>query len=239
MTRMLDAHHPGLGTHVEAVSTLAGKCAEALGLSTEEVETVERAAELHDIGKVAIPSEILTERGPVGDEERAFIRRHSIIGERILGGVPSLERVASMVRSSHERWDGGGYPDGLAGDEIPIGARIILVADAFCAMTETRPYAEADRSRARARSCVRAQERSSTQVSWQPSSARSTAVASQRAWLARATAGEVGGATRTGASLLSSHVRAPLCRALGVREGGLDSRTCCRSRGTGLNGDCR
>ena len=143
MTRMLDEHHPGLGSHVEEVSTLARKCAEALGLSADEVESVERAAELHDIGKVAIPSEILTERGPVGDEEWEFIRRHSIIGERILGGVPSLERVASMVRSSHERWDGGGYPDGLAGDEIPIGARIILVADAFCAMTETRPYAEA------------------------------------------------------------------------------------------------
>ena len=71
------------------------------------------------------------------------MRRHSVIGERILSGVPSLERVASVVRSSHERWDGRGYPDGLAGEEIPIGARIIFVADAFCAMTEERPYAPA------------------------------------------------------------------------------------------------
>ena len=71
------------------------------------------------------------------------MRRHSLIGERILGGVPALERVASLVRASHERWDGRGYPDGLAGEDIPIGARIIFVADAFCAMTEERPYAEA------------------------------------------------------------------------------------------------
>jgi diguanylate cyclase (GGDEF)-like protein len=143
MTRMLDEHHPGLGTHVAEVSTLAGSCAEALDLSAEEVESVQRAAELHDIGKVAIPSAILTKNGPLGDEEWDFMRGHSIIGERILGGVPSLERVASMVRSSHERWDGGGYPDGLAGEDIPIGARIIFVADAFCAMTEHRPYASA------------------------------------------------------------------------------------------------
>ena len=102
---------------------------------------MERAAELHDIGKVAIPSEILTNGGRLGNEDWDFMRRHSIIGERILAGVPSLERVAPLVRSSHERWDGGGYPDGLAGQEIPIGARIVFVADAFCAITEKRPYA--------------------------------------------------------------------------------------------------
>ena len=71
------------------------------------------------------------------------MRRHSVIGERILAGVPSLERAAALVRSSHERWDGAGYPDGLAGDAIPMGARIVFVADAFCAMTEGRPYASA------------------------------------------------------------------------------------------------
>jgi diguanylate cyclase (GGDEF)-like protein len=156
MTRMLDEHHPGLGTHVADVSTLAGRCAEALGLSAEDVESVERAAELHDIGKVAIPSAILTKAGHLGDEDWDFMRRHSIIGERILGGVPSFERVAPLVRSSHERWDGGGYPDGLAGEDIPIGARIIFVADAFCAMTETRPYAGArsvEASRQELRAC--------------------------------------------------------------------------------------
>jgi diguanylate cyclase (GGDEF)-like protein len=143
LTRMLDERHPGLGSHVEEVAALAVACAETLGLPADEVETVGRAAELHDLGKVAIPSAILTKDGPLNDEEWAFMCRHSLIGERILVGVPSLARVASMVRSSHERWDGGGYPDGLAGEEIPLGARIIFVADAYCAMTEDRPYAEA------------------------------------------------------------------------------------------------
>jgi diguanylate cyclase (GGDEF)-like protein len=140
LTRMLDARHPGLAGHVEEVASLAVSCAEALDLSADDTETVRRAAELHDIGKVGIPSAILTKPGRLNDEEWKFMRRHSIIGERILAGIPALERVASMVRSSHERWDGNGYPDGLAGEEIPLGARIILVADAFCAMTEDRPY---------------------------------------------------------------------------------------------------
>ena len=135
MTRMLEAHHPGLGSHVEEVAALAGACAEELGLSDDDVGSVQRAAELHDLGKIAIPSAILTKNGPLNEDEREFVQRHSIIGERILTGVPSLERVAAIVRSSHERWDGAGYPDGRAGEEIPIGARIVFVADAFCAMT--------------------------------------------------------------------------------------------------------
>ena len=143
LTRMLDERHPGLGDHVEHVANLAVGCAEALGLPADDIQSVQRAAELHDIGKVAIPSEILTKKGPLTHEEWEFMRRHSVIGERILTGVPSLERVASMVRSSHERWDGRGYPDRLAGDDIPLGARIIQVVDAFCAMTELRPYAPA------------------------------------------------------------------------------------------------
>jgi diguanylate cyclase (GGDEF)-like protein len=143
LTRMLDERHPGLGDHVEHVASLAVGCAEALGLSADDIQSVQQAAELHDIGKVAIPSEILTKKGALSEEEWEFMRRHSVIGERILTGVPSLERVASMVRSSHERWDGSGYPDRLAGDDIPFGARIIQVVDAFCAMTELRPYAPA------------------------------------------------------------------------------------------------
>ena len=143
LTRMLDERHPGLGDHVEEVAGLAVACAEALGLPDDEVRSIERAAELHDLGKVAIPSAILTKQGPLDDDEWSFMRGHSIIGERILAGVPALEGVAQMVRASHERWDGKGYPDGLAGAEIPIGARIIAAADAFCAMTEARPYASA------------------------------------------------------------------------------------------------
>ena len=143
MTRMLDEHSPGLGQHVVEVADLAGACAERLELPAEEVRSVRRAAELHDVGKVAIPSAILTKRGKLNDDEWDFMRNHSVIGERILAGVPALERVASMVRSSHERWDGRGYPDGLAGEEIPIGSRITFAADAFCAMTEERPYSHA------------------------------------------------------------------------------------------------
>ena len=143
LARMLEARHPGSHDHLEEVASLAAACAEALDMSADDVRSVERAAELHDIGKVAIPSEILTKQDPLTADEWDFVRRHSIIGERILRGVPSLTREAAMVRSSHERWDGGGYPDGLAGEETPLGARIIAVADAFCAMTETRPYAPA------------------------------------------------------------------------------------------------
>jgi diguanylate cyclase (GGDEF)-like protein len=141
--RMLDEHHPGLGDHVAEVAELALACAETLGLSADEARSVERAAALHDLGKVAIPSTILNKERSLSNEEWEFMRRHSVIGERILGGVTSLDGVALMVRSSHERWDGNGYPDGLAGDEIPLGSRIIFVADAFCAMTEDRPYADA------------------------------------------------------------------------------------------------
>ena len=121
-----------------------------MGLAAEDVRRVERTAELHDLGKVAIPSGILEKEGRLSDEELDFMRRHSIIGERIVGGVPSLEHVAPLIRSSYERWDGHGYPDGLAGQDIPLGARIVFVADAFCAMTGERPYAEHGRSRARA-----------------------------------------------------------------------------------------
>jgi diguanylate cyclase (GGDEF)-like protein len=143
LTRMLDERHPGLGSHLEEVASLAVACAEALELAPDDIRLIEQAAELHDIGKVGIPSEILTKQGPLTDEESAFMRRHSVIGERILAGTPSLDPVAALVRASHERWDGSGYPDSLAGEAIPLGARIILVADAFCAMTQDRPYAAA------------------------------------------------------------------------------------------------
>src|SRR5918992_5180593 len=143
MTQMLDERHPGLGSHVEEVAELAVACGEALALTGEEITAVERAARLHRLGKVAIPSSILTKRGPLNDEEWHFMRRHSAVGERILIAVPAWQHEAAMVRASHERWDGCGYPDRLSGEDIPIGARIIAVADAFSAMTEDRPYAAA------------------------------------------------------------------------------------------------
>jgi two-component system, cell cycle response regulator len=140
---MLDERHPGLGSHAEQVAELAVACAETLGLTGEEITAVERAARFHDLGKVAIPSAILTKRGPLNAEEWDFMRRHSAVGERILSAVPTWQREAAMVRASHERWDGTGYPDRLGAADIPVGARVIAVADAFSAMTEDRPYAAA------------------------------------------------------------------------------------------------
>jgi HD-GYP domain-containing protein (c-di-GMP phosphodiesterase class II) len=139
LLRALAERDPGLGTHAETVA-LAAATAEALGLTVEDVEHVRHASELHDVGKVAIPDAILGKPGPLTEEEWTFVRRHTVIGERIILAAPALARVATLVRSSHERWDGAGYPDALAADAIPLGARIVGVADAFAAMTAGRPY---------------------------------------------------------------------------------------------------
>ena len=96
---MLDEHHPGLGSHVEEVTDLAAACATQLGLSRDEAKSVERAAQLHDVGKVAIPSAILTKDGPLDEDEWEFMRRHSVIGERIVAGIPSLEGLV-LIRPS-------------------------------------------------------------------------------------------------------------------------------------------
>ena len=94
------------------------------------------------MGKVALPDAILTKAGPLDDDELAFMRRHTVIGQSIIEAAPALRPVAALVRASHERWDGLGYPDGLAGDEIPLGARIVAVCDAWSAMLQQRPYGE-------------------------------------------------------------------------------------------------
>jgi HD-GYP domain-containing protein (c-di-GMP phosphodiesterase class II) len=109
-------------------------------MDSEQLDVLCRAAELHDIGKAAIPDAILNKPGSLNDQEWDFMRRHTLIGERILSAAPALAPVAMVVRSSHERWDGTGYPDGLAGDQIPFSARIIQVCDAFDAMTNARAY---------------------------------------------------------------------------------------------------
>ena len=146
-----------LGGHLDGVAELAEAHRRAGSASTaDEVEHVRHAAELHDVGKVAIPDAILGKPGPLTDEEWAFIRRHTLIGERIIAAAPALGRVAALVRSSHERWDGTGYPDGLAGEEIPLGARIVAVADAFDAMTAGAPLPRRRARRARrSTSCAR------------------------------------------------------------------------------------
>ena len=132
--------NPDLGDHVNGVAELAEAVAASLGLTEPEVEQVRIAAALHDVGKMAIPDAILTKPGPLDAEEWAFVRRHTLIGETIMHAAPALQSAARLVRASHERFDGTGYPDGLVGEDIPLGSRIIFVCDAFDAMLAARPY---------------------------------------------------------------------------------------------------
>jgi diguanylate cyclase (GGDEF)-like protein len=140
LLRILREREPAMHAHLVGVAELALAVARELGMAGEELDELARAAELHDIGKIAIPEEILRKPGPLDPDEWAFVRRHTVIGERILGAAPALRPVARLVRSTHERWDGGGYPDGLAGDNIPLGSRIVAVCDAYEAMVNDRPY---------------------------------------------------------------------------------------------------
>jgi HD-GYP domain-containing protein (c-di-GMP phosphodiesterase class II) len=131
---------PDLRVHVENVVGSAVAVGTALGMSGEELEELRLAARMHDIGKLAIPDAVLHKPGPLGVAEWAFVKEHAVIGERILSGAAGLKRVGAIVRATHERWDGGGYTDGLSGTEIALAARIIAVCDAFSAMTSARPY---------------------------------------------------------------------------------------------------
>jgi diguanylate cyclase (GGDEF)-like protein len=140
LLEVLAKREPALHEHSEGVTLLARRVAARLGLPPDEQEDVARAADLHDIGKMAIPDAILNKPGPLDDEEWAFMRRHTVIGEEILAVAPALAHVGLLVRASHERWDGTGYPDGTAGEDIPLGARIVAVCDAFSAMVQDRPY---------------------------------------------------------------------------------------------------
>jgi diguanylate cyclase (GGDEF)-like protein len=133
-------HDGALRDHVDDVADLAERVSHELGLGASETAHVRRAAALHDVGKVAIPDEVLHAPRKLTDEEWQYMRQHTIIGARIIGAAPELLPVAEIVRSSHERWDGAGYPDALAGEEIPLGARIVAVCDSFDAMTTTRAY---------------------------------------------------------------------------------------------------
>ena len=119
---------------------LVGEVGERLGLPADELGDLALAAELHEVGKLAIPDSILRKPGPLTDEELTFVRRHPLIGERILASAPALAKVSKVVRSIHERVDGQGYPDGLAGDEVPLAARIIGACAEFVALTTELPY---------------------------------------------------------------------------------------------------
>jgi two-component system, cell cycle response regulator len=129
--------------HLTSVAQLARAVGRRLELAPHELHDLGLAAELHDVGKLAIPDSILSKRGSLNEEEWPFIFRHTLVGERILSAAPSLARIARLVRSTHERMDGKGYPDGLAGPDIPLLSRIVAACDAFFAMIEERPYRRA------------------------------------------------------------------------------------------------
>ena len=139
LARAVDARDAYTGSHSERVSELASRLALRLGLSDAQIELTRLAASLHDLGKLAIPEEILRKPGALNESERLVLQRHPQIGHRMLESL-GVEPVADWVLHHHERWDGDGYPNRLRGEEIPLGARIIFVADAFDAMTSERVY---------------------------------------------------------------------------------------------------
>jgi diguanylate cyclase (GGDEF)-like protein len=143
LLRMLHEREPELERHLDGVARLAAAFGKALALDAEEQDVVVRAAELHDIGKVAIPDAILHKGADLTPEEWELMRKHTVIGQRVLDAAPALQPVANLIRSTHERWDGDGYPDRLAGREIPLGSRAIFICDAYNAMTEGRSYRSA------------------------------------------------------------------------------------------------
>jgi PAS domain S-box-containing protein/diguanylate cyclase (GGDEF)-like protein len=136
----LDARDHYTGAHSEAVVALAVAVARRIGLPSDDVSAIEQVALLHDIGKIGIPDSILQKPGPLDRDEWQVMREHPVIGARIVASISSLTHLAPAVRAEHERWDGQGYPDGLAGDDIPIASRVILACDALHAMTSDRPY---------------------------------------------------------------------------------------------------
>jgi putative nucleotidyltransferase with HDIG domain len=126
--------------HEEAVAELAASIAAEMGLDPVEQRAIRYAALTHDLGKLSVPNEILHKPGPLDESEWVIMRRHTIVGADMLARIPFFEAVVSLVRGHHERWDGGGYPDGLSGSQIPVGARILCVCDSYNAMTTNRPY---------------------------------------------------------------------------------------------------
>jgi diguanylate cyclase (GGDEF)-like protein len=140
LIQVLAERMPDLEEHLTGVAELAVSVGERLGLADDIGQQLFHAAQLHDVGKIAIPDAIISKPSALDDAEWEFMRQHTVIGQRIIDAAPALEGVGELVRASHERWDGGGYPDGLRGAEIPLGARIVAVCDAFDAMVSQRPY---------------------------------------------------------------------------------------------------
>jgi HD-GYP domain-containing protein (c-di-GMP phosphodiesterase class II) len=136
----IEAKDPSTRGHCDRVASLSRRLAMAAGCDDQLIDEATVCGWLHDVGKIGVPDHILQKTGPLTDEEFTVVQRHSITGERILGSLPQIDAIRDGVRSHHERWDGRGYPDGLAGDAIPLIGRIVAVADAFDAMCSKRAY---------------------------------------------------------------------------------------------------
>ncbi len=140
LTSTVEAKDDYTAAHGEDVASLAERVALRLGLTRAQARDVRFAAMLHDIGKIAVPSEILLKPGPLSEEEWVVMRTHAAVGGELVGRIEAFAHLAPAVRASHERWDGGGYPDGLAGEQIPLAARIIAACDTYDAIVTDRPY---------------------------------------------------------------------------------------------------
>jgi hypothetical protein len=140
LARAVDIRDDYTGRHSTQVGQLARRVGERVGMDEAELELLEYAARLHDVGKLGVPDSILQKAGPLDEEEWAVMRRHPEWGAEMIAQVPGLEELATLVVAHHERWDGGGYPNGLAGDRIPLASRVISACDAFEAMVSRRPY---------------------------------------------------------------------------------------------------
>jgi ribonuclease P protein subunit RPR2 len=140
LSNAVEARDAYTGKHAERVTAYGMEIARAVGLTTTDDPEIEFGFLLHDIGKVAVPDAILYKPGKLTDKERALMAQHPVIGAEIVSGIEFLGEAPKIIRSHHEHWDGSGYPDGLAGEEIPLSARVFAVADVLDALTTNRPY---------------------------------------------------------------------------------------------------
>jgi putative two-component system response regulator len=140
LAQEMNARDADIQLHTERIGKYASELGRRVGLSAAELQAVAYSILLHDLGRIGISESIMLKQGPLTEEEREAVRSHVEIGERIAAPLPGAERFGPIIRHHHERWDGQGYPDGLRGEEIPTGARIIGIVAAFDAMTQFRPY---------------------------------------------------------------------------------------------------
>lgn len=173
LLQVLGRTHRYARGHAEGVSRLAVRIGRELGLGADDLRDLGLAGKLHDVGKLCIPARVVDKRGPLADDEWALVRRHPAEGERLLRPFVRQRDVLAAVRWHHERWDGGGYPDGLGGPATPLSARIVAVADAYSAMIEHRPYRPPLSSRASADEIAR---NAGTQFDLECASALATAL---------------------------------------------------------------